>query len=195
MIARIISPLIIRLIKLKNHRKIEFGKKVRVFPMPYIIVRKNCKVIIGNNVTLNSANSGYHLNMHSKIKIMADRLGAKIRIGDNCRIHGACIHAYKSISIGANCLIAANCQIFDGNGHDLSFSDVANRINTKGGAKEVVIQDNVWLGANVIVMPGVLIGKGSVISAGSVVCDDIPPMCLARGNPAQVIRSYEESNG
>ena len=195
MIARIVSPLIILLINLKNHGRIKFGKKVSVYPMPRLIIRKNCRVIIGNNVTLNSANSGYHLNMHSKIKIMADRHGATIRIGDNCRIHGACIHAYKSISIGANCLIAANCQIFDGNGHDISFSDVANRINTKGGSKDVIIEDNVWLGANVIVMPGVHIGYGSVISAGSVVCDDIPPMCLARGNPAQVIKSYEARSG
>ena len=175
-------------------KRIVVGKCISLHGMPLVKTASTAMIFIGNNVTLNSCNRGYHLNMHSRIKLMADRPGATITIGDNCRIHGACIHAYKNISIGSNCLIAANCQIFDGNGHDLSFPDVANRIKTKGGAREVVIEDNVWLGANVIVMPGVHIGNGSIISAGSVVCDDIPPMCIARGNPALVIKSYEVRN-
>jgi acetyltransferase-like isoleucine patch superfamily enzyme len=128
--------------------------------------------------------------MHSPVKLMADRKDAVIEIGDNTRISGSCIHAYKKITIGRNCLIAANCQIIDGNGHDLSFTQVNNRINTLGEAKEIMIEDNVWIGANCIILPGSKIGQGSVISAGSVVSGNIPPMCLAGGNPVKILKQY-----
>jgi maltose O-acetyltransferase len=52
----------------------------------------------------------------------------------------------------------------------------------------VILEENVWLGARVIVLPGVTIGAGSVIGASSVVIDDVPPRCLAVGLPARVIR-------
>jgi len=127
--------------------------------------------------------------MYASVKILADREGAVISIGRNTRINGACIHAWKRVSIGENCLIAANCQIIDSNGHDLSFDNVENRINTKDNPKDIVIEDNVWLGANTIVLSGVKIGRGSVISANSVVVKDIPPMVVAGGNPAVIIRT------
>ncbi|PLX05618.1 MAG: acyltransferase, partial [Marinilabiliales bacterium] len=65
---------------------------------------------------------------------------------------------------------------------------------THGSAKEVIIEDNVWLGVNVVVLPGVRIGKGSVISANSVVHKDIPPMVLAGGNPIQIIKTFNEED-
>ena len=102
------------------------------------------------------------------------------------------MHACSSISIGRRCLIAANCQIFDGSGHDLSFDDISNRINTKGNTKPIVIEDDVWIGANSIILPGVRVGRGSIIGAGSVVTKEIPSMVHAAGNPARVIRCASE---
>jgi acetyltransferase-like isoleucine patch superfamily enzyme len=93
--------------------------------------------------------------------------------------------------VGRRCLIAANCQIIDGSGHDLSFENVENRINTKGSARPIIIEDDVWIGAQTIVLPGVRIGKGSVIGAGSVVTRDVPPFTVAAGNPAKVIRTAD----
>jgi acetyltransferase-like isoleucine patch superfamily enzyme len=164
--------------------------KVNVSGIPVLVFKRGGRAVLGKNVYLKSNKKSYHLNMHSPVKLMADEPGAIIEIGDYSRINGACIHAFKKITIGKNCLIAANCQIFDGNGHDLSMDDVYNRVNTVGDAKEIVIEDAVWLGANVIVMPGVRIGKGSVIAAGSVVVKDIPPMSVAGGNPAKVLKTY-----
>jgi acetyltransferase-like isoleucine patch superfamily enzyme len=154
-----------------------------------IDVRHGGKIAIGDRVTLNSDNHGYHINMHSPVKLYADRAGATITIGEDTRIHGSCIHAYVSITIGKKCLIAANCQIFDGNGHSLSFDDVDNRIHTAGDSKPIVIEDCVWIGANAIILPGVTIGRGSVIGAGSVVTKDVPPMSIAAGNPARVLKT------
>ena len=166
--------------------------KVNVSGIPILIFRENGRLVLGNNVSLKSNKNTYHLHMYAPVKLMADRKDAVIEIGDNTRINGSCIHAYKKISIGKNCLIAANCQIFDGNGHDLSFPDVGNRINTVGDAREIRIEDNVWIGANSMVLPGVTIGYGAVIAAGSVVHKDIPRMCLAGGNPVQIIKRFED---
>jgi acetyltransferase-like isoleucine patch superfamily enzyme len=172
-------------------KNIEIDGRLTVKGVPLIDIKKGSKLFIGHNVTLNSRNRGHHINLHSSVKLFADRSGATIRIGNNTRIHGSCLHAYQEIVIGNNCLIAANCQIFDGNAHDLSFPDVENRIHTRGRSKPVLIEDNVWIGANSIVLPGAKIGKGSVISASSVVINNIPPMVVAGGNPAIVIKTHQ----
>jgi acetyltransferase-like isoleucine patch superfamily enzyme len=167
-----------------------FLGEVRVEGIPIIHVRNGGKLYIEDNARLKSQNAGYHVNIFAPVKVFVDRPGAVVKIGADSRIYGSCIHAYSSIEIGRNCLIAANCQIMDANGHELSFSDVDNRKNTRDAGRPVVIEDSVWLGTGTIVLPGVRIGKGSVIGAGSVVREDVPPMVLAAGNPAKVIRSY-----
>ncbi len=171
---------------------IEIKGRLIIKGLPIIDIQKESKLYIGDTVTLNSSNKDYNINLHSPVKLFANRPGAVIRIGDKTRRHGTCIHAFESIMIGKGCLIAANCQIIDGSGHDISFPNVENRINTKGTSKPVIIEDNVWIGANSIVLPGVTIGRGSVISANSVVVKDIPPMVIAGGNPAIIIKKYKE---
>jgi len=176
-----------------KRKNITFGEGLVIDSKPIIDIHKDASLFIGVNVTINSNNLGYHVNMFSPCKLMADKPDALIKIGDNTRIHGSCVHAHKKITIGENCLIAANCQIMDGNAHDLSFPDVSNRINTRSESKEVIIEDNVWLGTGVIVLPGVKIGAGSVISANSVVHKDIPPMVVAGGNPVTIIKKFDEN--
>ena len=178
------------LLSISFNKNILISGKLKIVGIPIIDIRKGSVLEIGDNVTINSRNKGYHINMHSPVKLFADRSGAIIKIGANTRLHGTCIHAYNSIEIGRDCLIAANCQIFDGNGHGLSFTDVSNRIHTTGDASPIEIGNSVWVGANCIILPGVKIGRGSVISANSVVVKDIPSMVVAGGNPAKVIKSY-----
>jgi acetyltransferase-like isoleucine patch superfamily enzyme len=156
--------------------------------MPIIDTSGGGRVYIGRGATINSRNRGYHVNMHSPVKLIADRKDATIRIGAETRINGTCVHAYRSVEIGERCLIGGNCQIIDCDGHDSSFANVENRINTTGVGDPVVIGDCVWIGANSIILPGVRIGKGSIIAAGSVVVSEIPAMVVAGGNPARVIK-------
>ncbi len=182
----------LRLRRLKKIKGLHLHGKIIFLGDPNIEIKNGAQIHIENGVTINSSNLGYHVNMHSPVKLFADKDGAIIRIGENTRIHGTCIHAYVSISIGRNCLIAANCQIIDCNGHELSFEDVDNRVNTHSGGRPVVIEDSVWIGANTIILPGVRIGRGSVIGAGSVVVSDVPPMVIAGGNPARIIKTAEE---
>ncbi len=173
---------------------LRLGRQVKLLGRPIIDASNGGEIRIGDHAVLNSRNQGYHINMHSPVKLLADRPGAVITIGERTRIHGTCIHAWKRVTIGKRCLIAANCQIMDSNGHRVSFDDVENRVDTQGTARPVVIEDCVWIGANSIVLPGVTIGRGSVIAAGSVVCEDVPPMVIAGGNPARVRRTAESVN-
>jgi len=175
----------------KRRHSLDGGRGLRLRGFPHVDIRNGARLEIGDDVVLNSLNFDYHVNMHSPVKLFADRPGARIRLGSRSRINGACLHAYESIDVGSGCLIAANTQIFDGSGHDLSFPDVSARIHTKGTATPIVIGDNVWIGANTLVLPGATIGEGSVIAAGSVVTGEIPPFVVAGGNPARVLREYE----
>jgi acetyltransferase-like isoleucine patch superfamily enzyme len=99
------------------------------------------------------------------------------------------------VTIGKRCLIAGNCQIIDANGHDLSFPGVEQRLDIEGLSAPIVIEDDVWLGTNTVVLPGVTIGRGAVIGANSVVSSNIPPMVVARGNPAEVVLDYRLDYG
>ena len=61
-------------------------------------------------------------------------------------------------------------------------------------AKPVKIYDNVWIGGNVTILPGVKINQGAIIGAGSVVTHDIPPYVIAVGNPCEVVRSITKED-
>lgn len=169
-------------------RRLELADGVLIKGRPIIEIAPGAAIRIGADVTINSVNVGYHTNMHSPVKLVADKPGALIQIGARSRIHGTCIHAYRSISIGQNCLIAANCQIIDSNGHELSASDVDNRPNTQDEGAPVLIEDSVWIGANSFILPGVRIGRGSIVAACSVVSQDIPSMVVVAGNPARIVK-------
>lgn len=169
---------------------LECDKTVIFKNYPHLNIHKDSKVIIGVNSMINSSNFGYHLNMFSKCKLYADRPNALIKIGNNTRIHGTCIHAYNEIIIGNNCLIAANTQIIDANGHELSFENTANRINSVDKGKKISIGDNVWIAANCIILGGTKIGEGSIITTNSVVKGEVPSNCIFGGNPAKLIKQF-----
>jgi acetyltransferase-like isoleucine patch superfamily enzyme len=153
------------------------------------ILRFCGSIHIGNNVTIRSHDYGYHSSLYGPTRLMTDtNEDALIEIGDNTRINGASIHATERISIGRNCLIAANVTILDSDGHGLL---PAERALVNPVSKPIIIEDNVWIGINAIVLKGVRIGQNSVIGAGSVVTRDVPPNCVVAGNPAQVIRSLD----
>lgn len=95
------------------------------------------------------------------------------------------------ISVGARTLIAPNCSFYSGR-HP---TDPTIRNGTQGpeDGLPITIGEDCWIGGNVVVLPGVTIGKGSTIGAGSVVTKDIPPNSVAVGNPARVIKTVVPS--
>jgi acetyltransferase-like isoleucine patch superfamily enzyme len=117
-----------------------------------------------------------------------------LQVGKNSKWNrGTWINAMGGVQIGSNVIIGPYCIIQTGNHR---FDDISKPIRLQGYVKNPVrIDDDCWLGASVIVLPGVTIGKGSVIGAGSIVTKDIPPYSVAVGNPAQVIRSRKPRSG
>lgn len=178
--------------KLKINNRVKISRGLNIIASPIIDIRRGCKLRIGERVTLNSRNRGYHINLYGPVKLFADYPGAIIVIGDDTRIHGSCIHACLSIAIGKRCLIAANCHIIDSNGHEVCFEEPSARIHSKDTPREVVIENDVWIGANSIILPGTHIGSGSVIGANSVVRGVVPPKVLVAGNPAKIINKLGE---
>lgn len=129
-------------------------------------------------------------------KIMLS-IGDGVQINDNVHIAVA-----GSVFIGHHVLIASKVFISDHNhgnyktqGDLLQDSPLTVPIERALMIKPVVIQDNVWLGEFVSVLPGVTIGEGSIIGTMSVVNSDIPPFCIAAGSPAKVIKKYNFTSG
>lgn len=108
-----------------------------------------------------------------------------LEIGERAFVnYGTSISALDRVSIGPRCHIGTHCMILDNEFHRI---EPELRDETPP-SRPVVLGENVWLGGRVIVLPGVTIGDGSVIGAGSVVTKDVPPRCVAAGVPARVIK-------
>lgn len=117
--------------------------------------------------------------------------GYNIEIGENFYSnHNIVILDCAKVKFGKNCFIAPNCGFYTA-GHPL---DAEQRISGLEYAKPITVGDNVWIGANVTVLPGVSIGNNTVIGGGSVVTKDIPDGVLAYGNPCRVIRKLTEED-
>jgi acetyltransferase-like isoleucine patch superfamily enzyme len=166
--------------------------KVMIMGSPQISVCAGGFLEIEDGVILRSSNRGYHVNLFAPVKLQVSYPGSKIRIGVRSRVYGSSLNAYNSIEIGQDCLIAGNCQIMDANGHYPHFDCLEKRAASKDKGRPVVLEDYVWLGTGCIVLPGVRIGRGSIVGAGSVVAQDIPPLCVAAGNPAKVVRRFND---
>lgn len=117
--------------------------------------------------------------------------GYNIEIGENFYSnHNLIILDANKVKFGNNVFIAPNCGFYTA-GHPLDYE-----IRNKGleYAKPITVGNNVWIGANVIVLPGVTIGDNVIIGAGSVVTKDIPPGVIAVGNPCKVMRKITEED-
>lgn len=117
--------------------------------------------------------------------------GSHIEVGKNFYANYNCtILDVAKVKIGDNCFLAPNVAIYTA-GHPI-YPKTRNSAYEYG--KEVTIGDNVWIGGNAVVCPGVHIGNNVVIGAGSVVTKDIPDWSLAAGNPCKVIRQITEDD-
>ena len=114
--------------------------------------------------------------------------GYNIEIGENFYSnHNLTILDANKVKFGDNVFIAPNCGFYTA-GHPI---DAKTRNSGLEFAKPIAVGNNVWIGGNVIVLPGVTIGDNCGIGAGSVVNKDIPPNSLAVGNPCRVIKEIK----
>lgn len=144
-------------------------------------VEGQLKICVGDNVTLD----GTAITSGSVHKEPILIIGDRTEVGYHTHINVS-----ESIRIGNDCMIAAECFITDNDGHPL---DPQRRIRKEpvraNEIKPIIIEDNVWIGKRTVVLKGVTIGTGSVVTANSVVTRSLPPYSIAMGVPAKLVLS------
>lgn len=152
----------------------EVGSRVRLRGRP--VIRNSGRMIIGERVQL--------VSTIATLELVSEH-GGTLEIGARTLVNFGCsLVANQSIMIGAHCQIGPYTMMLDNAYHRL---EPERRLERPPSAP-IVLEDNVWIGARVIVMPGVTIGRDAAVGAGSVVTSDIPPRVLAAGVPARVVK-------
>ena len=117
--------------------------------------------------------------------------GFNIEIGEDFFAnYGLVILDCAPVRFGRNCFIGPQCGIYTA----VHPADPKQRAAGLEYAKPVTVDNNVWMGGHVTVLPGVSIGEGSIIGAGSVVTHDVPAGVVAAGNPCRILRSVTEKD-
>ena len=115
--------------------------------------------------------------------------GTHIDIGSHTHFAPSCA-LYGPLTIGTHCAIAAHV-VFASVGHGYSRRDVP-MVEQPVTKNEIVLENDVWIGANAVVIGGVTIGEGSIVGAGAVVTKDVPPYSVVGGTPARIIRNRKD---
>jgi acetyltransferase-like isoleucine patch superfamily enzyme len=174
---------------------VHVAARTRFYGMPIVYICKSSEILIGEDCVLCSISDVTDLGVNHPIMLRTLRPGATIAIGKNVGMSGGAICAAVRVEIGNDCLIGANVVISDTDFHPLS--PVGRRYNMNQNeiaASPVIIEDNVFIGTGAIILKGVRVGKNSVIGAGAVVTKDIPANSIAAGNPARLIKSFDETH-
>jgi acetyltransferase-like isoleucine patch superfamily enzyme len=155
--------------KLPNSRYLKVSNKIRVWYLKNILkIIDSCEECI----------------FEERVYISTGK--DKISIGHHTHINeGVFIQAAK---IGNFVLIAPNVSILS-NAHVHERFDIPIMLQGMTSNEPVTIEDDVWIGRNVIIMPGCIIGTGSIVGAGAIVTKNIPPFSIAVGVPAEIIKN------
>lgn len=120
------------------------------------------------------------------------RFGNNVSLGNNSGI-GNRAFLQGTVKIGKNVMMAEDVKIFTVN-HETSSIDIPMCEQGSQKEREVVIGNDVWIGSNVLILPGSTIGNGVVLGAGSVIRGNIPDYAVVIGNPAQIIKFRNRGN-
>lgn len=166
----------------------KIGKNVKFIGFPHIDrITVNSHISIGDNCKFRSRRMSNPLGLvRPCIFALSSSSGCfpKLSIGDDCGFSGVSLWCFSSIHIGNGVRVGANTIIIDGDAH---FDDPRT-----SAAEPIVIENNVFIGANCIIKKGVTIGRNSVIGMGSIVTKSIPANSIAAGVPCKVIRYLTE---
>ena len=117
--------------------------------------------------------------------------GRHVEIGNNFYANMVCIFLdVNKIKIGNNVMVGPRVSFYTA-GHPI---DPQIRIEELEFGLPITVEDNVWIGGNATILPGVTIGKNSIIAAGAVVTKDVAANTIVGGNPAQLIRAINEED-
>ena len=156
--------------------KLMYFNRIKIKGLPKCNVTTSIKIASQSNLIINGA-----IRTRNNVSIRVDNKG-KLIIGKNCFLNDNCsINCKKNIVIGNNFMCGQNVNIFD---HDHDYkNDINNYVENS-----VIIGNNVWIGANSIILKGVNIGDNVVIAAGSIINKDVPDNCVAYNKKELVIK-------
>lgn len=169
------------------------------------VLLKSCVFRFDSGIPKNAVSIGSNSMIGCEFIFESDQ--GRVLIGKDCFINaGTRMISRTSITIGNNVTIAWGCTLYDHNSHSLDYTerrtDIALQLSdhrngyifTKSKnwetvkSRPIVVADDVWIGFNVTILSGVIIGEGAVIGAGSVVREDVEPWTVVVGNPAIVVK-------
>lgn len=165
--------------------RINIGSNCRFFGIPTFVKAEGSSIRISKRCIFNSKRNSNLIGINHQCIIATHRNNAKLYIGENSGFSGTTIGCAEKIEIGQGVLCGANTVITDFDWHN---TDPLLRHVPCISSKPIKIEDNVWIGINVIVLKGVTIGRNSVVAAGSIVTKNIPPNVIAIGQPAKPIK-------
>ncbi len=159
----------------------------RIYGLPIIQKHRDSHLSIGAGLELRSTVRSNPLGPNRPVFLSTRRPGAELLIGQRLGMTGGSIVAEQSVRIGDRVTIGANSVIADTDFHPLD-ALARQHLPLAGATAPIVIEDDVFIGMQALILKGVTIGAGSIIGAGSVVTQAIPPGVIAAGNPAKIIR-------
>ena len=169
-------------------RDTHIDPSARIMGMKYITLGKNFK-----------ADKGFWL--HAVDTHGGQMFKPRIIIGDDVSFGDWChVGATHLVRIGNHVLFGSKCYVTDHN-HGIYTGDACSHPDTPPAERPltadsyVIIEDNVWVGDGVAILPGVTVGRGAIIATNAVVTKDIPPYTICAGIPARPIKKWDEEKG
>lgn len=164
----------------------------------YKLIMRNCLEL--NGIPSFNVKASLRFRKNSKIKLnnksyfaegtlLRVTENATFSLGENSGFNSYCVITCRdNIQIGNNVMFGPFCTLHD---HDHIFRNTDNMKTSGYITKPIIIEDNVWIGGNVVILKGVTIGEGSVIAAGSVITKDVPPHTVVYAKQNIVTKEIE----
>lgn len=172
-------------------------------------IHESCLISNESRIT-NPHGIAAHIKVGANSAILGDLVlfpkTGTIQIGERCFLGAQSrVWSASSIIMGNYVLISHNVNIHDTSGHayewqerrremDQFLPDFRSTPQNALKTKPIVIEDDVWLGANVVVLQGVRIGRGAIVGASTVVTRHVPEFCVAVGNPMRIVSRIEDQH-
>jgi len=169
--------------------QVPFGRGCTFYGPALLGRAEKSTITVGRGCTFRSGMKSNRVGLNRPCSLSTLAPGASLTIGEGCGFSGTVIAAAERITIGDRVMCGGNTTITDTDWHGL----LPSERRRPGRTAPVVLEDDVFLGLGTVILKGVTIGRGTFVAAGSVVTKSLPPMVLAAGNPARVVRPLEQA--